>query len=355
MTARIVLEVPGSWFEQPQDGHRHRRLYTSLLSALAQLGETVSLQWLPFGADAAPRIAAPGQLIISYHSHGTQPGVLRIKEAYVPPLYTFDPTGYSGFSSLARDPEAVLRRVGQTDLIRAREIVARTRRQFLDTGLSKYPQTTGTDRALPDDHLFYPLQTAGDPVARFRAFDQIEALRALIRFGEVRNRPVVVKRHPLCRNTRIAQTLERLQAQHPDLIVSEASVHNMIAGAACVFGGNSGALFEALVHGKPVVCFGRSDFSCVTRTIDRLEQIPEALDTPVGIDPDLRDRFLGWYLSEYCIHADDVPAMRRRIAEALAARNDAAGRRSPQLLYGLRLRAWSMAERARRGVKRLRG
>ena len=62
-----------------------------------------------------------------------------------------------------------------------------------------------------------------------------------------------------------------------------------------------------------------------------------------------RDKFLFWYLTEYCVRADDVPAIRQRISLALDAHP--AGLRSGQRAfasYKRRLYAYSLIDRIKR-------
>jgi len=293
-------------------------MYMTLLAALSQLEATVKLRWLPFGADAAPRVVGSNQLMISFHSHGSGGNILRIKESYIPPYYTIDPLGYSGFAELALAPEKFFQEINEFDLTEANAILSELHEQIRQSNLSKYPQPQNRRGWLPEDYVFVPLQTVDDPIARFRSFDQLEAVWEAADFGASRGMAVVVKRHPLCRADHVAVELEKLKKEFPNLLISDTSVHRLIEGARYVLGCNSGVLFEALIHGKNVISFGASDFSLATICLDQRGQISDALSRERAIDPEFRDRFLGWYLSRYCVHAADTAAIRQRIERALA-------------------------------------
>lgn len=344
--ANVVLEVPAGWFRSPLDGDRHRSLYVSLLVALSELDVTVQPLALPYGADTAERDPAPGQVIISYHSRGPAGDILRLKESYVPPYYTIDREGYSGFSELATSPERFVDAIAAMPLDTARRSLADLRREVIGSNLSKYPQPEVGGPDLPDGYIFMPLQTMNDPVATLWRLDPFEVLRRLLAITARTGQMVVVKRHPLCKSRRVARELAALSASDPRLIVADASVHRLIAGASAVVGANTGVLFEALVHGKPVISFGGSDFAAATTQIATLDDLAAALAGEGAPDPDTRDRFLGWYLTRYCVRGDDIPAIKRRISEALTA---AGARRSPTgAIRRHRLRAFGLLEELRR-------
>ena len=64
-------------------------------------------------------------------------------------------------------------------------------------------------------------------------------------------------------------------------------------------------------------------------------------------DPGFRDRFLFWYLTEYCVRTDDIATMKRKIRALLdngaRNRNGVSGR-----AYRYRLYAYSLADRLRK-------
>ena len=84
-----------------------------------------------------------------------------------------------------------------------------------------------------------------------------------------------------------------------------------------VVGANSGVLFEALVQGKPVISYAASDFSPITQQARSHAELAHAIAAPSSPEPVWRDQFLYWYLNDYCVRANDVPAIRRRILAAL--------------------------------------
>lgn len=315
----VILELPVPWFHSPLDGARHQQFYVSIWQALAEMGVTVQPRILIFGADEAPRLGRHDQLIISFHSRGPAGSVLRIKESYLPPYYTVDRMGYSGFSELAIHPERFATAITAASPAKAQDFVEALKRQMVADNLSKYSQEQPRYLSLPDPYVFMPLQTVDDPVAALSDIDQLDALDALLSAAEALGWGVVVKRHPLCRSEKIAAALDRLAARHPHMQRSDASVHQLISGAQAVIGANSGVLFEALVHGAHVVSFGASDFRIATTSVTRPQDIAAAIAGRGRVTRADQCAFLFWYLTRYCLRADDVAGIRDRIADALAA------------------------------------
>lgn len=316
--ADVLLELPADWFANPMDGDRHRRLYASIWLALGDLDVTVRPVPLRFGADSAPRLSKPGQLLISFHSRGPAGHILRIKESYLPPYYTVDRMGYSGFSELARHPDRFRDAIDAMPDRAARTFVEAVKRDTIAANLSKYDQPRAGGGHLPDRFVFQPLQTIDDPVAGLARMDQLDVLEALALSAAPLGWSVVFKRHPLCTAGRVSARLASLTAAYPNLVASDASVHSLIAGAEAVVGANSGVLFEALLHGAHVVSFGASDYACVTTPISGPEEIAGAMLGRGRVDRAAQCRFLAWYLQLYCVSADDVGAIRNRIGAALA-------------------------------------
>jgi len=70
---------------------------------------------------------------------------------------------------------------------------------------------------------------------------------------------VVVKRHPMCKAKSISKLLDARQAAG-DIVVSTASIHDLIEGSCAVCTVNSSVGIEALLHLKPVYLFGHADY-----------------------------------------------------------------------------------------------
>ena len=341
----VTLEVPEAWFRDPEDVQRHRLFYSSLLAALADLGVLLDPVWLPRGAERAPRPDGAGDATISFHSHGRTGNILRCKEAYVSPYYTMDRMGYACFSELASHPERFADAIARQDAGRAGAFVRALAQELRQENRSKYRQPEKQDRMEPG-FLFVPLQVENDSVAKGLWLDKFKALRCLVEAAAAQGSRVVLKRHPRCRSRAVSALLAEL-GQRPNVSLSEASIHTLIADARLVAGANSGVLFEALIQGKPVISYAASDFGPATQQVRSYDELARAVAVPAAPDPGFRDRFLFWYLTEYCVRTDDIAAMKRKIGALL---DSAAGHRSRDAgrAYRYRLYAYSLADRLRK-------
>jgi SAM-dependent methyltransferase len=337
--------VPLDWLSNPLDGQRTQRFFANLCCALGDLGASLDFVRVPFGSDVAPRLVGAGQLYLSYHSRGEQPGLWHLKETYIPPYYTFDRLGYAGWSELAVHPSRFLPAIDAFDLDRARALIAELRDRFRETDLSKYPQADAPEEVVPEGCVFLPLQTTDDPVAGFCDFDQLEVLTALAAAGTRAGVPVVVKRHPFCKDPRVEDALRVVARHNPGVSVIRGSIHGAIARARSVVGANSGVCFEALVHGVPVFTFARSDFRIATTPLERPDALSDVLAASSTVPREFVERFVGWYLAEYCVHGEDVAGITRRLAMAL---EEVGAPRSPQTPSAAQLLLDGYAELERR-------
>ncbi|ULB12050.1 hypothetical protein ORIO_19735 (plasmid) [Cereibacter azotoformans] len=304
--------------------------------------------WLPRGAERAPRFPGAADLTISFHSYGpAAENLLRCKESYIPPFYAIDPMGYSCFSLLAKQPALFHDAVRAQDPGRAEAFRRQLSQELRCHNRSKYPQAD-LDGEIGSGHVFVPLQMLNDSVAKAAWLDPRQALYTVVQAASARGMTTVVKRHPHCSNGSMARLLTEM-SQRPDVIVSTASIHALIGGAALVVGGNSGVLFEALVQGKPVVSYAASDFSQAVQQVRSREELAAAIATPTMPQATWRDCFLLWYLTEYCVRADDVPAIRRRILTALSKSDSKSSTGFlPRPTYGRSLYLVSLIDRVKR-------
>ncbi|WP_282603803.1 hypothetical protein [Paracoccus sp. PARArs4] len=341
----VTLEVPEAWFRDSEDGQRHRLFYSSLLAALADLGVLVDPVWLPRGAERAPRPDGAGDATISFHSHGRAGNILRCKEGYISPYYTMDRMGYACFSELASHPERFAAEISRKDARQAGTFVRALAQGMRKENRSKYLQPEqGTD--IKSGYLFIPLQVENDSVTKGLWLDKFKAVRCIVEAAAAQRLRVVIKRHPRCRSKAISALLSEL-AQRPNVSLSQASIHTLVADAKLVAGANSGVLFEALIQGKPVISYAASDFGQATQQVRTYDELTRAVAAPVTPDPSFRDRFLFWYLTEYCVQTDDIATIKLKIEMLL---DSGAGNRYGVAghAYRYRLYAYSLADRLRR-------
>jgi hypothetical protein len=194
---------------------------------------------------------------------------------------------------------------------------------ILETNVSKFaqPERIGREQLEADgvipaqDFIFFACQIPHDETIRFFSDVSLEqVVTALANWANERRIHVVFKKHPLDRekNGGLSKKIGG-----PYVRWAEASVHDLIANAIAVYTINSGVGVEAILHGKPVVVFGRSEYDrvAIRAEIDRLDDAWQAVQGEnTEMLPDY-NRFIDW-LSEY--YAVDL-----RFGSNLAARFDA--------------------------------
>ncbi|MEM6276768.1 MAG: hypothetical protein AAF714_07425 [Pseudomonadota bacterium] len=112
---------------------------------------------------------------------------------------------------------------------------------------------------------------------------------------------VYVKPHPHQDATTRAK-IDKLAESDPNIRVSEASVHDLIAASDWVVTQNSAAGFEALLQKKRLITCARSDFhhaSLVARSGDELRA--HLRSGGGALDGFEYEKYLYWFLSETCL------------------------------------------------------
>jgi hypothetical protein len=308
----IALEVPTPWLQASTDGQMHRLMFATLGQALGRMRLTVSLSETRLGLENLARSAPKGGILLSYHSIGDVPNVWRIKESAIPNYYLFDRCGYSGWAEIAKNPDRFSAEIEAQDVEEARCFVSELRAQLVKSNLSKYRQSKEAFD-VDEPFVFFPLQKRADTVARLYRIDSLAVLQRASEVAAQRRKLLVIKRHPLCREQKMAETIERLAAENPYVRQTTASVHRVLERCDSVLVANSGVGFEALLHERPVYSFGASEYESATATLQRLDDIERAFSDQHQVDSRYRDQFVSWFLKDYCFSSLDLGSVIRKL------------------------------------------
>lgn len=227
-----------------------------------------------------------------------------------------DERGYSGWSSIADKPLSAL--IEDVDPIRAREHFQNLETTIVQANRSKYLQSEEAAPAI-QKYIFYPMQVEDDAVAKLAYIGGLDLLRMLAEWGSKSDYTIVVKRHPKCTSRRVERALQRESAAGR-IVISNASIHNLIAGAKCVVTVNSGVGTEALLHLKPVIIAGRADYAAATRAVRNEGELTNALrhlPEPFLTDDEIK-KFLWSYTKRYQIHYLDGEAISARFVDFIS-------------------------------------
>src|SRR5690606_38464095 len=99
------------------------------------------------------------------------------------------------------------------------------------------------------------------------------------------------------------------------------NIHRLIADAQCVVTVNSGVGAESLLHLKPVVTSGGSDYAPATTRVHTVAQLLEVLNARrwrSASDEEIK-QFLYFYTKHYMVECEDHEAMSLRLRQLVSA------------------------------------
>lgn len=164
-------------------------------------------------------------------------------------------------------------------------------------------------------YVFFPCQIPHDEsILFFSPFDELEVIEAVVDWAKTHHVHVVFKKHP--KNLESMAPLVKA-ATGSYIHWSEASVHDLIEGCAAVFTINSGVGFEALLHKRPVVTFGHTEYDAVTIPVT-LETIDVAWSAVKQWRADREGveyiRYVSWFCRTCAIDLSDEEGLADRLS-----------------------------------------
>jgi hypothetical protein len=319
----VVLETPRGWMNGGGNSKFTRSLYMNISMMLNQLGIPTVGYVVTKEHSFLKRNVNSNQLCFAFHSADRElkenTSIIRIKESYLPPYYTFDATGFSGWAQLANDSNVFLKCL-ERDKVTAMRFVTDLRKRIFKNKVSKYAQPENYKRPTNTPFVFHPMQIDSDPVVMEHSYiPHRTLLENLIKLALETKVPLVIKRHPRCPNREIEKLLGELSArQSPLIIITDTSVIDLIRDSQAVVVINSGAGMEALVQGKPVYAAGHSEYSYVCHRVSEERDLKNAfLDPKSKTDPVTLAKFIDFYFNEYCVNASDPRHIQSHILRAI--------------------------------------
>ena len=123
------------------------------------------------------------------------------------------------------------------------------------------------------DYIFFPCQIPHDETILFHSdVGVVEALTNICSWANQNKIQVVAKGHPI--NPGSMEQCQQVTVRFDNVTwVDNCSIHDALSNCKAVYTINSGVGMEALLHEKPVVTFGKSEYDCVTynATVDTME------------------------------------------------------------------------------------
>lgn len=149
---------------------------------------------------------------------------------------------------------------------------------------------------------FFPLQIPHDQsLLYFSNVSQMDVLQAASEWASRAGIALVLKEHPANRGS-AREYREAITGPHVSW--SDAHLHDLIRHAQGVLTMNSGAGFEAILFGKPVLAFARVEYDAVVQRATT-DTIAQAWKAAMAEDVDVRltrySRFVDWFLARYAV------------------------------------------------------
>lgn len=299
----IIFHWPADWLT---DADRRLPFYVKITDGLTARG----LAWRAVAIERdglAGRVdTMPGCHVVN-HGRVRHPRAWNAGIAYVYPFWHLDPEGIRAFSSIGRMA------VPPVDPDMARRFAARLRKRLVTGRTSRYPQPEDV-AALPQASAAVFLQSEGHRVVGetlwIDRWTMLETVLATVAG------PVLVKPHPRDFDPATGSRLEALSARFPQMVVTTANIHDVIASADRVVTINSAVGIEAYLHPRPVILCGQSDFHHVATEARTPDALAAALRAPPPrVD---YDGFLWWYFGQMCLNAGAPDLVDRFLARITA-------------------------------------
>lgn len=153
------------------------------------------------------------------------------------------------------------------------EIIFKMYQNLLIEGKSKFLQPKRKVINFQKKFLLFPCQIPHDQTIKLHSDISVsEGLVKTIEIAKILKLQLIVKPHPVNMNSMepLAKIVSWGFKKGYDLIwADDVNIHDLLEKCEAVFTINSGVGMEALLHKKPVYCFGRSEYASVSHFVDK--------------------------------------------------------------------------------------
>lgn len=325
---RIVLEAPKTWMDSPLDGERNAVFFANVLAQLCTFNFPIYVREAKYGSDSYPRYFLPGEIVFSYHTYldfplrtpenmGREGAVFRLKEAPIPPYYSIDSLGYSGWSSINFDNK-FKDKINDIPLDKAIEFIENVKETYLTKRISKYPQKN--EQVLDKDYVFFPLQVPDDPVSKLSNINSRELLEEAVKIAQEEEVLLLIKRHPLDNSDLIAEVLELVKGR-PFVKFTDGNVIDLVENARSVIAVNSGVSLEALYLGASVWNSGKSEWWGAVNKISCLSDVRKAFKKEQPEMQSFQKKILAFLVSDFWVRNDDPKSIKNKLKQCIDSCN----------------------------------
>ena len=302
MRKKIYFEYPIDWFKESKV--EQITFIQNIIRACFELEFELVCIPAPYPSYGITRLSSKHSLI-SFHSYENPENVLSYKEAPIKGLFSLDKKGYAGWSDICLNFSTYIHQIEKISSNEIKETLDYYREQLLNRN-SKHPQHI-ENKKLPEKYLLFPLQVRTDSVAAHANLDMADVLKKVSFFAKKYKKNVVVKVHPYC-NSEVIKAIQFIEAEeNPYFHTSNTHIIQLIQEADKVLSCNSGASLEALILGKDVSCFGKSEWYEITNKIEVDEELEQIFIQPSNHRLSFfQEQYLTFLLKYYWLKDDDL-------------------------------------------------
>lgn len=207
----------------------------------------------------------PDVLHFIHHTERGGKNIIDFKCAYLNNLWYFNAGGYSGYTSIENLTQP-------HDLSTINEFYERviapaskhTKFQGYNSKNHNHINIREVESYIPDMFILVALQVENDTAMKLKHIETDSMIRIACAVGKRMNLPVVVKKHPLGSSVGRVPVAVDTMIRESTIVVTTANIVHLLNRAKAVFVINSGVGFEAGMKLKPVITFGKNDYSPAT-------------------------------------------------------------------------------------------
>jgi hypothetical protein len=289
--AEVRLHVPGHMVDR--DFAAVPQFYQRVLAVLRDCGAQTTILRRDYDILRAGPDGANFDLVHNGGVHRIQ--VLNLAPAYLAGFYYLDPKGIYHESTI----NGKVFRADAIDPKYATPFAEQLRLKWVAGRKSRHVQPQ-TPTSFGRGHIAIFLQDWSDPVERARYMTAEDMVKTVVKGAG--GRAVVIKPHPRNSARETDKIKDWLTRNHPAVQITDANIHDILAGACATVSISSSVALEGMLHRVPAILFGRSDLHHCAETVQTAADWPAALTRALNRDWPY-DAFLLWFLRRQNIDA----------------------------------------------------
>lgn len=174
----------------------------------------------------------------------------------IPGLFTIDKNGWGGMNSLCHKKNNLVKKIDFDSLL---ESIQKNKYKTKFKQLDRYDLDSEFD-------IFFPLQIPYDQNIKINSrYDQFQIFNKLVVWAKNKNLKIIFKTHP--QNDKLFDRYLKMK-DDKNIFFSDESIYSLFKSSNLVYTINSSVGFEAILHNKKVVTFGKCDYAAGTIIAD---------------------------------------------------------------------------------------